>query len=101
MNQRSIVLYFARKVFTAMTMAIRKELVATLGAEALSYPCVTGYLREAKFSLSIHAAPFSEPHPPPDDSETLSCSPWPNNHSRRFDSSRASPTYREAQSIGG
>jgi hypothetical protein len=46
MDQGSIVLYFARKGLTAMAMAIPKELVATLGAEAVRYPTVTGDLRE-------------------------------------------------------
>jgi hypothetical protein len=66
MDQRSIVLDFARKGFTAMV--IHKELVATLGAEAVNSPSVIGYLHEAKFSPSIHPAPFSEPHPAPNDS---------------------------------
>jgi hypothetical protein len=66
MNQRSIVLSFARKGLTAM--AIHKELVATLGAEGVSYPSVIGHLHEAKFALSTHSAPFPEPHPASDDS---------------------------------
>jgi hypothetical protein len=65
MDQRSFVLYVARKGFMAivMAMAIHKELVATLGAEAGDCPSVTGYLREAKFALSTHPAAFSEPAP--------------------------------------
>jgi hypothetical protein len=67
MEQRSIVLYFARKSFTAMS--IHKELVATLGAEAVNHPSVTGYRREAKFSPPTHPATFSEPHLEPNDSD--------------------------------
>jgi hypothetical protein len=52
-----------------MMMMIHKEFVATLGVETVSYPSVTGYLREAKFSLSTHPALFSEPHQAPDDSD--------------------------------
>jgi hypothetical protein len=84
-----------------MAMAIHKECVATLGAEAVSYPSVTGSLHEAKCLLSTHPHPFSQPHPAPMIPTEPCCLPWPNNHSRRFDSSHASPTYREAQSIGG
>jgi hypothetical protein len=39
------------------------------GAEAVSYPSVTAYLREAKFSPSIPLATCSEPNHEPDDSD--------------------------------
>jgi hypothetical protein len=51
MDQRSIVLYFARKGLNVMV--IHHELRATLGPEAVNYPSVTTYLHEAKFSLPI------------------------------------------------
>jgi hypothetical protein len=66
MNQKSICLYFARKDFKAI--AIHKELVAALGAEAVSYPFVTGYLRDVRLSPYIHPVTFSEPDPAHDDS---------------------------------
>jgi hypothetical protein len=51
MDQRSIGLYFARKGLN--TMAIHRELRATLGPEVVSYPSVNAYRRETKFSLPI------------------------------------------------
>jgi hypothetical protein len=39
MDQRLIVLYLARKGLTVM--AIYEDLIATLGAEVMSYPSVT------------------------------------------------------------
>jgi hypothetical protein len=50
------VLYFARKGFNAR--AIYHELRATFGPETVSYPSVTMYLREAKFSFSIPSSHF-------------------------------------------
>jgi hypothetical protein len=50
MDQQLIVLYFSRKGLSAVT--IHDDLVATLGAEAVSYPSVTRYLREAIFASS-------------------------------------------------
>jgi hypothetical protein len=50
MDQQSIVLYLSRKGLSAVT--IHGDLVASLGAEAVSYPSVTCYLREAIFSSS-------------------------------------------------
>jgi hypothetical protein len=46
----TIVLYLSRKGLSAV--AIHDDLVATLGAEAVSYPPVTRYLREAIFASS-------------------------------------------------
>jgi hypothetical protein len=66
MDQKSICLYFARKGFKAV--AIHKELVATLGAEAVNYPSVTGYIRDTRLSPYTHPVTFSEPDPAPDDS---------------------------------
>jgi hypothetical protein len=68
MDQRSIVLYFARKGLNAM--AIHRELRATLGPEAVNYPSVTTYLREAKFSFAIPPPTFSESDLHVDDSDT-------------------------------
>jgi hypothetical protein len=59
MDQRSVVLYLARKELAAV--AIYENLVATLGAKATSYPSVTRYFREAKFVTSNPEVTFSEP----------------------------------------
>jgi hypothetical protein len=37
----------------------------------MSYPSVTAYLREARFSLSIQLAIFAESNPEPDDSDNV------------------------------
>jgi hypothetical protein len=50
MNQQSIVLYLSRKGLSAV--AIHDDLVATPGAEAVSYPSVIRYLPEAIFASS-------------------------------------------------
>jgi hypothetical protein len=50
MDQQSIVLYLSRKGLSAV--AIHDDLVATLGAEAVSYPSATRSLREAIFASS-------------------------------------------------
>jgi hypothetical protein len=53
-DQRSIVLYLARKELSVI--AIHHDLVSTLGPEAVSYSSVTCYLREAIFvSSNSHA----------------------------------------------
>jgi hypothetical protein len=39
--------------------------------EAVSYPSVIVYLREARFSPSIPLATCSEPNPEPDDSDNI------------------------------
>jgi hypothetical protein len=84
MDHKSICLYFARKGFKAV--AIHKKLVVTLGAEALSYPFVTGYLRDARLSPYTHPVTFSEPDLAPDDSNDAILLALPNNHSDRFGS---------------
>jgi hypothetical protein len=66
MDPKSICLYFARKGFKEV--AIRKKLGATLGAEEVSYPSVTCYLRDARLSPHTHPVTFSEPGPANDDS---------------------------------
>jgi hypothetical protein len=66
MDQKSICLSFARKGFKVV--AIHKELAATLGAEAVSYPSVTGDIRDARLSPYTHPVTFSEPDPAHDDS---------------------------------
>jgi hypothetical protein len=48
MDRQSIVLYLSRKGLSSV--AIHDDLVATLGAEAVSYPSVTRYLRETIFA---------------------------------------------------
>jgi hypothetical protein len=67
LDQKSIVFFFARNEFNAMT--IHQELIVILCAEVVSYPSVTGYFREARFSFSIRPATFSEPDPTLDDSD--------------------------------
>jgi hypothetical protein len=59
MNQRSIVLYLARKRLTAI--AIHEDPVATLGAAAIRYPLITRYFREPKLATSNPEVVFSEP----------------------------------------
>jgi hypothetical protein len=58
MDQRSIVLYLARKGLA--TVAIHDDRVATLGVEAISYPSVTRHLREARLATSNPGITFSE-----------------------------------------
>jgi hypothetical protein len=58
MDQRSIVLYLARKGLTEV--AIYEDLVATLGAEVISYPSATCHLQAAKFAASNPEVAFSE-----------------------------------------
>jgi hypothetical protein len=60
MDQQSIVLYPSSKGLSAG--AIHDDPVATLGAEAVSYPSVTRYLCEAIFASSNPPDPL----PPPD-----------------------------------
>jgi hypothetical protein len=50
MDHQSIVLYRSRKGLSAVV--IHDDLVAILGAEAVNYPSVTRYLREAIFTRS-------------------------------------------------
>jgi hypothetical protein len=58
MDQRSIAFYFAGKDLSAI--AIHHDLVATLGPEAVSYSCVTGYLLDAIFVSSNSPANIPE-----------------------------------------
>jgi hypothetical protein len=67
MDQQSIVLYLSRKGLSAV--AIHDDLVATLDAEAVSYPSVTRYLREAIFASSNPPDPLSPPEHRLDDSD--------------------------------
>jgi hypothetical protein len=69
MDQQSIVIYFSRKGLSAA--AIHDDLVATLGAEAVSYPSVTRYLREAIFALSNPPDPLPAPEHQLDDSDQV------------------------------
>jgi hypothetical protein len=50
MDQKSIVLYLARK--GSESIAIHSDLVVTLDAERTIYPCVACYLREARLARS-------------------------------------------------
>jgi hypothetical protein len=60
-DQRSIVLYLARKELSAT--AIHHDLVTTLGLEAVSYSSVTGYLRAAIFVWSNSHVNIPETEP--------------------------------------
>jgi hypothetical protein len=66
MDQQSIVLDLSRKGLSAV--AIHDNLVATLGAEAVSYPSVTHYLREVIFTSSNPPDPLPLPEHQLDDS---------------------------------
>jgi hypothetical protein len=50
MDQQLIVFYLSRKRLSVV--AVHDDFVATLGAEAVSYPSVARYLREATFDSS-------------------------------------------------
>jgi hypothetical protein len=67
MEQRSIVLYLAKKGLLAL--AIHDDLVTTLGAvaDAVSYSSVTRYLRAAVFAYSNPPTPLPEPEDQFDD----------------------------------
>jgi hypothetical protein len=53
------------------TVAIHGDLVATLGAEAVSYPSVTRYLREAIFASSNPPDQLAPPEHQLDDSDQV------------------------------
>jgi hypothetical protein len=55
MDQRSIALYLSMKGLSAK--AIHRELVRTLGAEAVTYPAVTWYLHAARSPAQSKEAP--------------------------------------------
>jgi hypothetical protein len=59
MDQKSIALYLSRKGLSAV--AIGDDLAATLGAEAVSCPSVTHYLREVIFASSNPPNPLPPP----------------------------------------
>jgi hypothetical protein len=67
MEQRSIVLYLARKGLSPL--AIHDDLVTTLGADAdaVSYWSMTRYLRDAVFASSNSPTPLPEPEAQFDD----------------------------------
>jgi hypothetical protein len=65
MEQRSIVLYLARKGLSPL--AIHDDLMTMLGADAVSYSSVTRYLRDAVFTSSNPPAPLPEPEAQFDD----------------------------------
>jgi transcriptional regulator of acetoin/glycerol metabolism len=66
MDQRSIVLYLARKGLTSME--IDNGLVATLGSDAKVYSSVTRFFHEAKFPWPNPPTTFSRENPSLDDS---------------------------------
>jgi hypothetical protein len=59
MDKQLIVLYLSRKGVSAV--AIHDDLVTTLGTEAVGYPSVTHYLREAIFGSSNPPDPLRPP----------------------------------------
>jgi hypothetical protein len=65
MDQRSSVLYLARKELSAIT--IHHDLVAALGPAVVSYSSVTRYLREAVFVSFNSLANIPEAEPQFDD----------------------------------
>jgi hypothetical protein len=67
MDQQLVVIYLSRRGLSAVI--IHNNLVATLGAEAASYPSVTRYLREAIFSSSNPPDPSPPPEHQLDDSD--------------------------------
>jgi hypothetical protein len=83
MDQRSVVLYLVRKGLAAV--AIHEDLVATLGAEAISYAWVTCYLREAKFATSKQEVTFLNRSVNMMITTKLSCSPEMNNHLHQYE----------------
>jgi hypothetical protein len=69
MDQQLIIIYLSRKGRSAV--AVHDDLVATLGAEAASYPFVTRYLRKAIFASSNQSDPLPPPKPQLDDSDLV------------------------------
>jgi hypothetical protein len=67
MDRQLIVLYLSRKELSAV--AIHDDLAATLGAEVVSDPSVTRYLREAIFALSNPPDPLPPPEHQLDNSD--------------------------------
>jgi hypothetical protein len=65
MDQQSIVLYLPRKGLPAVS--IHADLVATLDTEAVSYPSMIRYLREAMFASSNPPDPLPPPEHKLDD----------------------------------
>jgi hypothetical protein len=93
MDQQSIVLYLSRKRLSAV--AIHDDLVATLGAEAVNYPSVTRYLREAIFASSYPPDPLPPPEHQLDDFDQVSYLRSLINPSHQFASYYDSRTYQE------
>jgi hypothetical protein len=65
MGQRSIVLYLARKEFSAIV--IHYDLAAMLGLETMNYSSVTRYLHEAMLISSNSLVTIPEVEPQSDD----------------------------------
>jgi hypothetical protein len=104
MEQRSIVLYLARKALSPL--AIHDDLVTTLGADAdaVSHSSVTRYLRDAVFASSNPPTPLREPEAQFDDCDhaiMLSSSLELSSLSHQSESYRDSPTYQEPLYTGG
>jgi hypothetical protein len=67
MDQKSIVRYLVRKRFTSL--AISRDLKATLEEEVVEYQSVVPYLREARCALPNSPKTVSEPEPQLNDSD--------------------------------
>jgi transcriptional regulator of acetoin/glycerol metabolism len=67
MDEQLTVLYLSRKGLSAV--ATHDDLVATLGADAVSYPSVTHFLREAIFVSSNPPDPLAPPEHQLDESD--------------------------------
>jgi hypothetical protein len=102
MEERSIVLYLARKGL--LPLAIHEDRGATLGADAVSYSSVTRYLRDDVFASSNPPTPLPEPEAQFNDCDhafMLSSSVYLSSHSHQSESYRDSPTYQEPLYTGG
>jgi hypothetical protein len=105
MEQRSIVLYLARKDRTAME--IDNDLVVTVGSDAKGNSSVTHFLREAKFPSPNPPTTFSEENPSLDTSSgamllVLTEQPFASVRqlSRLTHRSRSTVYMRQTQSLG-
>jgi hypothetical protein len=99
MDERSIVLYLARKGFPAME--IDNDLRVTLGSDTKGDSSVTRFLREPKVPLPNPPTPFSEENPSPTIQTKLSSLPSRNSCSPSFASYQDSATYLEVRCTGG
>jgi hypothetical protein len=96
MDQRSIVLYLARKDLPAME--IDNDLAATLRSDAMGHNSVMYFLGEAKFPSPNPSTTFSEENPCLDDSSEAVLLALTE---RRFASYQDSHIYHHRRSTGG